>query len=358
MRTLLRGIAPLFILAIALPANAVVLNVPGDYASVELAVNAATPGDEIVIAAGSYNSQDVFINHGGFTIRGEGEVILQGTSGAYNQGFYCSLDYDYMPVTFDNLVLQGYYNGISYDMDFSALITDCTFRDNTMGIMGCGPGPLVFRDCLFEDNHSGWAGAAINSCGAELDVDGCVFTGNTADMLGGAVYSDTPFTTRVFTNCLFVGNDAPTGAAVMVEYGGPVDFLSCTFHGNGSPGASTIAVGDANDTLNLSDSIVSGSLGYDFECIDGGVLNLTCVNSWGNAEGDWSGCAADDLGAGGNFSADPQYCDALAGDFALNEGSPCGPAGNDCGTLIGAFGVGCGSVATESSSWSAVKSLY
>ena len=44
MRTLLRGIAPLFILAIALPANAVVLNVPGDYASVELAVNAATPG--------------------------------------------------------------------------------------------------------------------------------------------------------------------------------------------------------------------------------------------------------------------------------------------------------------------------
>lgn len=359
MRTLLRGIAPLLVLiAFVIPTQADILNVPADYPTVAAAVNAVVAGDEIVIAAGTYNHSSMLLNHGGFTIRGVGLVVLQGSGGQYSEAFHGSLDYDYLPVVFDNLVFENYYFAITYDMDFEAEFLGCTFRDNGMGMMGCGPGPFIFTDCLFENNHAPWAGGALNTCGAVLEVSGCVFRNNSAVTMGGAVYSDTPFGSRVFSNCLFTGNDAPTGAAVMVEYGGPVDFVNCTFHANGSPGTATIALDDANDTINMSRCIVSGSLGSDFLCIDGGVLNLTCTNSWGNAEGDWVGCAADDLGVDGNFSADPLYCDVLAEDFTLHSTSPCAPAGNGCGELIGAFPVACGTVATESTSWSAVKSLY
>jgi hypothetical protein len=46
---------------------------------------------------------------------------------------------------------------------------------------------------------------------------------------------------------------------------------------------------------------------------------------------------------GGNFEADPLFCDQV--DYLLQENSLClpgnHPSGNDCGTL-GARGVGCG----------------
>ena len=68
-----------------------------------------------------------------------------------------------------------------------------------------------------------------------------------------------------------------------------------------------------------------------------------------------------ELGLRGNFSADPLFCDAAAGDFTLSSQSPCLPGnhpdGADCG-LIGAFGQGCGTVSVQPSSWGAIKEMY
>ncbi len=349
------ALACLFAIFVAGAASAAILNVPGDYATIQAAIDAAAVGDEIVIAAGSYASE-AFIDHGGFTIRGTGEVILGPSSGGI--AFICSLDADYLPVIFEHLTFEGFAIGISYDMDFAAEIRDCVFRLNENGIHGCGDGPLILRDCLFEDNHATWAGGAISSCGAVLDVADCVFRNNTAGVMGGAIFSDTPFGPRSFSNCLFVGNDAPKGAAVQVEFGGPVDFSRCTFHANGRSGAAVLNVEMASSTLNLSRCIVTGSPGSAFSCTDGGVLNISCTDAWNNAEGDWTDCAAGQLGVDGNFSADPLYCDLANGDFAFDADSPCAPGGNACGVTIGAYGVGCGLTAAEENSFSAVKSLY
>ena len=48
------------------------------------------------------------------------------------------------------------------------------------------------------------------------------------------------------------------------------------------------------------------------------------------------------LGIQGNFSADPLFCNAGAGDYTLAEASPCAPENSpaECG-LIGAFPVAC-----------------
>jgi hypothetical protein len=67
---------------------------------------------------------------------------------------------------------------------------------------------------------------------------------------------------------------------------------------------------------------------------------------------------ADQVGLQGNFSADPLFCDAPGGDYRLHANSPCAPAGNECGVLIGALPVGCDATALESRSWGSIKALY
>jgi hypothetical protein len=61
-----------------------------------------------------------------------------------------------------------------------------------------------------------------------------------------------------------------------------------------------------------------------------------------------------------NFSLDPEFCGAGAGNFFLQSDSPCasgnGPYPDE--GLIGALPVHCGSVDTERHTWGAIKTLY
>ena len=58
---------------------------------------------------------------------------------------------------------------------------------------------------------------------------------------------------------------------------------------------------------------------------------------WGNGTNYASGVVAGIH----DFSADPLFCDTASGDFHLQGNSPCAPANNSCGVLIGALPVGC-----------------
>jgi hypothetical protein len=61
-----------------------------------------------------------------------------------------------------------------------------------------------------------------------------------------------------------------------------------------------------------------------------------------------------------NFSMDPEFCGAAAGNLYLQSDSPCAPGNSpwpETG-LIGALPVGCSMVHTENRSWGAIKRLY
>lgn len=69
---------------------------------------------------------------------------------------------------------------------------------------------------------------------------------------------------------------------------------------------------------------------------------LSCTDIHGNADGDWVGGIAGQLGQDGNICCDPLYCDPQEHDFTLHADSPCAPAhSGGCGQ-IGACPVGCG----------------
>jgi hypothetical protein len=96
-------------------------------------------------------------------------------------------------------------------------------------------------------------------------------------------------------------------------------------------------------------------------CAGGVIPVLECVDVYGNEGGDWTDCIAGQLGANGNFSADPLFCKLGGGDFTLHTDSPCLPGnhpdGVDC-DLIGALGLGCGAVGVERQTWARIKARY
>jgi hypothetical protein len=111
----------------------------------------------------------------------------------------------------------------------------------------------------------------------------------------------------------------------------------------------------------LGQGTFSRNLAYQSEvhCTFG--ITLSCNNSWGAAT-NYSGTCAGAAGSNGNISVDPQFCGVPgSGNYYLQEDSPCAPGhhpdGASCG-LIGAFGVACGAVKTHPVTWGAIKAMY
>jgi len=144
---------------------------------------------------------------------------------------------------------------------------------------------------LFHDNFAHRYGGGLWCEDIGLNVTRCTFVGNTAGWSGGAIGS-TQATNVLFEQCILYENAATSGGAL--------------YHGN---------------------------IHY--------VPDFLCCTLFDNTEPITWGIAVNPVGQDGNFASDPLFCDPASGDFSLAGNSPCLPAGNDCGLLIGAYGEGC-----------------
>ena len=121
--------------------------------------------------------------------------------------------------------------------------------------------------------------------------------------------------------------------------------VQCTFYGNAAPQGGNIS-GDCSGDIQIVNCIVAASTQGEGVFQDSGSLvEISCTDIHGNAEGDWVGNIADQEGLNGNICLDPLFCSADSGDFSLAAESPCLPDFNpDCG-MIGAHPQGCGTPA-------------
>lgn len=369
-----------------------VIKIPADYPTIQAGIAAAASGDTVLLAPGIYTgagNRDIMVPSKEFYLLSEAGaaatiINCQGTASDQHQAFRFAYGggtthtiegitirggYGYLQggalyinnvsPTFKSCVITdnaGHHGGGFFITGSSALPSffDCVFsRDSAGDIGGSGlcrdHGNAYFENCLFESNVA--ANGAFLCWHASPTLVGCRFSNNFASTTGGAVFLQDDCD-PTFTNCLFENNTTHGyGGAIYNDercaMGGSSQPLitNCTFVGNAGPMGAVLY----NDQHSLNcqavpvfaNCILSFNTGSPAVVNNGGNPQFSCTDIYGNPGGDWSGDIAPQATINGNFSADPLFCDASAGNWYLLGESPCAPTNNSCHTQIGAFGVGC-----------------
>ena len=311
------------------------------YTDLQSALSAALPNDTIWIAAGTYKpSVDKTGNsspadprtktfklvsnvpvYGGFAGTetklyqrnlSSNESVLSGDIGAAGN----STDNSYCVVMgVNNITLDGFTitggngNGTG------------TLETYTGG--GLLNNAVVFakvRNCIFKNNYSKQGGGAGNYfCTDSLIFSNCKFFNNTSDN-GGAIGN---WNTRVhITNGVFAGNytsSATSFGSAIYNWGSgsTSQIINCTFYNNLTSNSGGV-IHNRGVASTATNCILWGNNSNDIVNSNGGGCSLTysCIEQSGYA------------GSNGNISSNPQFLDALNGDFRLFSTSPCIDAGN------------------------------
>lgn len=271
--------------------------------------------------------------------------------------------------------------GALYSGGGAPVVTDCVFEGNSADYFGAGlfategATPAV-NGCVFRNNHARSGGGAYAVAGGTRPVfDGCDFEANGADY-GAGYYGDEGSAAEMYgcrfvenvsvgvgggaaiwasatillEDCLLVRNEATGGSGLYAGFLSDGTLRNCTLDGNVIVGGGGTVYSYQLAHVGLENSIVSSTVGgRAVLCAEGGTIDATCTDLFGNQNGDWTGCVAGQAGAGGNISLDPMYCDAPSDDYHLDDASPCASANSPAGCgLIGAYAAGCVSTGVAS----------
>jgi len=307
----------------------------GDFPTIQAAIDASEQGDVIELTSGVFRgvgNRDLNTLGKAITIRSAGdnpaECVIEPTNGAPPEE-------DHIAFSIENGEGQAtIVRGITISGGDGSLGGACY-------VHGAAP---VFSNCRFVDNFAVYGGAVCCDDTAQPSFVDCLFLNNQAMEMGGAVCCDS-YTTVAFDHCAFFGNHAHDGVGiVLAENHDTVEFTNCTFDGNWSfQGLASGFWFDDESTGDFTHCIVTSTFyaggGYWAFL---GTVTLNCCDIWNNEGGDFVGPLDGMEDQNGNFSADPLYCDPQAGDYRIEDVSPCSPQENpECG-LIGRYDVGCG----------------
>ena len=212
--------------------------VPEDHATLQEAMKAASPGDIIDLAPGTWTDQRIWGLGDDMTLRGRpggSQTVIDGA------------EYEWSPVVcFGNCRIENiiFRNGTGSNV----------FGNIRGGAIYAEFANVTISNCRFENNHvrigefdSNAIGGAIAGYYSSLDIEGCDFIENVSDLSGGAVYSYLGGTLRV-ANCTFTDNRSEM-------YGGGIgmartdfEITGCSFRRNfaGFLGAGIHSIGEAN----------------------------------------------------------------------------------------------------------------
>lgn len=357
MRTVL--IIQVLLLLICSSAMADVINVPADAATIQAAIDQAQTFDTVVVAAGTYtgtgNRDMSFLGKQILVMSADGAeatiIDCQGTAQAPHRAF------SFVSGETANSVLDGFTitNGFApshpdYPIwpmgggiriaSSSPSIRNCRFIANfaTNGGAGLacvnGSNPSI-QNCLFENNQATYGAGLYCYQASSPSVNGCTFVNNSAEIDGGGTncaYSSSP----TITSCVYIDNSAAIGGAIQCYGSSNAVLTNCTMVRNSADYGS--AVSNNGSTSSVINSIIAfGSGNTVVNCVMGGACEISCSDAFGNANGDWVGCMESQADVNGNLSSNPQFCDASNNDLRIAESSPCAPANNSCGILIGAM---------------------
>jgi hypothetical protein len=318
----------------------------GNAATLQTAMESAVSGDQIWVLQGtyvpsSYNYYDEAIHgndprhrhfaprdgvgiYGGF-VGTETELgqrnwrtnltILDGDLGASGKVYHVLVNWFSVPGA--STVLDG--------------LTIANGNADSTGWHACGGGMISVgdnvnpsvRNCTFRDNGAAsYGGAFFADAGADATFENCVFRNNVSGNLGGAI---TLFANcaAVVNGCLFHDNTAAYGGAILLDGASPtLAVANCTFADNVSTDMGGGGIAILGPSTTIVNSIFWGNSPdgvYD--------RDTTTAVTYSDVQGGFAGT--------GNLSADPQFADAVSGDYRLQLASSCIDVGSNGGVPAG-----------------------
>ena len=368
--------AALMNVLLASAAYASTLYVPADHASIQAAINAATHGDTIIVAAGTYfehidfggkaievlgesgPDQTIVDGSGSGTVvrfasgetpssRLSGFTIRNGRGVQEGAGIYV---FGSAPTITGNWITgnQGCEGSGIYVRFASPIIRGNTITDNHrttcfgggggggISLSGAGGAQVLDNDISYNVVLSGAAGGIeVFGAGAAI-IRGNVLRGNSTGGEGGAMWIVGPSTPLVANN-LIVGNSAvQAGGGISIAMFSGTDrpiLANNTFVENVSVDGSALFVNGFDDDAVIANNVIIGI--DDREAVSCGtryqptapVFRFNDVyNPWGPLYG---GTCGDLTGVASNVSVDPLFVDAAGGDYHLHSESPLVDAGSN-----------------------------
>jgi parallel beta-helix repeat protein len=283
--------------------------VPGDYASIQTAVDNAERGDIIKVAGGTY-----------------GAVTLTdylSLYGGYDPSF-TTRDPEAYPTIID---AGGSGHGLSSEGNDHMIVDGFQVRNAGASSYGIyiKNSDIAVRDCEVYDCWRG-VGIIFGSGGADETafIEYCDIHDNT----GAGIFLNDVDNPLVQINYTAVHDNGAEGIYSTLS---PVEIRNCTVATNASGDGIGINGGGAT----IKDCVVAGNGGYGISCAS--VVPVIDYNDvWGNNGGGYNGCSAGPH----DISADPIFCDAPSGDVSVHASSPTLGAGEG-GMNMGALGIGC-----------------
>lgn len=204
------------------------LHVPAPFATIQTAIDAALPGDSVVVAPGIYSgpgNRELDPHGKAITVRstaGKTSCTLQLAPGFRAFEFGSS---ETSSTRIEGFTIRGGDVSLATGHDGGAAI-----------IVAASP---TFFDCAFLDNRATGRGGAVSIFGAASpQFERCTFEANSASnggAIGGSLSSPPfdPIPARPrFVECAFRANQAQLGGAIDLLSGDRITFLGCEFRGN------------------------------------------------------------------------------------------------------------------------------
>ena len=179
-----------FVWLICCSVQAGIINVPDDQPTIQLAINAANPGDVVIVAEGEYFENINFF----------GKAITVRSTDPNDAG----------------VVLKTIINGSSFGS-----VVFCTNGEGS---------DTVLSGFIITNGNSPFDGGGMLNSGSNPTVTNCSFIGNTASQIGGGManFSSSP----TVTNCSFIGNTSSEIGGGMFNFDSSPTVTNCSFIGN------------------------------------------------------------------------------------------------------------------------------